>query len=154
MKASLRGCSGNKLYVIPTPVIPRRAFLASGIAAGASVLLGRMAGAASLAGFDGPALKESDIDTNGITLHVTEQGNGPAVLFCHGFPDTSYTWRRQMKTVASSGYRAIAPDMRGYLKSSNQKTRPRWSAPASPHSMRSETPDVPAIPLLSRVLVG
>ncbi len=63
-------------------------------------------------------LKIYDIETNGITLHVTEQGTGPAVLFCHGFPDTSYTWRRQMKAVASAGYRAIAPDMRGYGGSS------------------------------------
>jgi pimeloyl-ACP methyl ester carboxylesterase len=65
-----------------------------------------------------PALREFDIATNGITLHVTEQGDGPAVLFCHGFPDTSYTWRRQMTAVASAGYRAIAPDMRGYGRSS------------------------------------
>jgi hypothetical protein len=35
------------------------------------------------AGNDG--LKEYDIATNGISLHVTEQGEGPAVLFCHGF---------------------------------------------------------------------
>ena len=63
-------------------------------------------------------LKEYDVATNGISLHVTEQGEGPAVLFCHGFPDTSYTWRRQMTAVASAGYRAIAPDMRGYGRSS------------------------------------
>ena len=63
-------------------------------------------------------IKQYDIETNGITLHVTEQGEGPAVLFCHGFPDTSYTWRRQMKAMASAGYRAIAPDMRGYGRSS------------------------------------
>ena len=63
-------------------------------------------------------IKQYDIETNGITLHVTEQGKGPAVLFCHGFPDTSYTWRRQMKAMASAGYRAIAPDMRGYGRSS------------------------------------
>jgi pimeloyl-ACP methyl ester carboxylesterase len=63
-------------------------------------------------------LKEYDITTNGISLHVTEQGEGPAVLFCHGFPDTSYTWRRQMKAIASAGCRAIAPDMRGYGRSS------------------------------------
>jgi pimeloyl-ACP methyl ester carboxylesterase len=67
---------------------------------------------------DGPPLKAYDIATNGISLHVTEQGEGPAVLFCHGFPDTSYTWRRQMKAIASAGYRAIAPDMRGYGRSS------------------------------------
>ena len=59
-----------------------------------------------------------DVATNGISLHVTEQGEGPAVLFCHGFPDTSATWRRQMKAVAAAGYRAIAPDMRGYGRSS------------------------------------
>jgi pimeloyl-ACP methyl ester carboxylesterase len=63
-------------------------------------------------------LKTYDVATNDISLSVTEQGEGPAVLFCHGFPDTSYTWRRQMKAVASAGYRAIAPDMRGYGRSS------------------------------------
>jgi pimeloyl-ACP methyl ester carboxylesterase len=63
-------------------------------------------------------IKQYDIATNGISLHVTEQGAGPAVLFCHGFPDTAYTWRRQMSAVASAGYRAIAPDMRGYGRSS------------------------------------
>lgn len=63
-------------------------------------------------------IKEYDIATNGITLHVTEQGTGPAVLFCHGFPDTSYTWRKQMSAIAAAGYRAIAPDMRGYGGSS------------------------------------
>ena len=63
-------------------------------------------------------LKTVDVATNGVSLSVTEQGEGPAVLFCHGFPDTSYTWRRQMKAVASAGYRAIAPDMRGYGQSS------------------------------------
>jgi pimeloyl-ACP methyl ester carboxylesterase len=63
-------------------------------------------------------LKVYDIEASGISLHVTEQGEGPAVLFCHGFPDTSYTWRRQMKAIAAAGYRAIALDMRGYGRSS------------------------------------
>jgi pimeloyl-ACP methyl ester carboxylesterase len=63
-------------------------------------------------------LKEYDIAANGINLHVTEQGEGPAILFCHGFPDTSYTWRRQMQAVSAEDYRAIAPDMRGYGRSS------------------------------------
>ncbi len=72
--------------------------------------------------FDGD-LVTSSVPTNGISLHVTERGEGPAVLFCHGFPDTSATWRRQMQAVAMAGYRAIAPDMRGYGRS---------SAPADP----------------------
>ena len=40
--------------------------------------------------------KVYEIASNGISLHVTELGDGPAVLFCHGFPDTSYIWRKQM----------------------------------------------------------
>lgn len=80
--------------------------------------LDQSAGAENLAGAQGHVLKEYEIAANGISLHVTEQGEGPAVLFCHGFPDTSYTWRRQMKAVASAGFRAIAPDMRGYGRSS------------------------------------
>lgn len=54
---------------------------------------------------------------NGRPFHVIEQGDGPAVLFCHGFPDTSETWRAQMRAVANAGYRAIAPDMRGFGRS-------------------------------------
>jgi pimeloyl-ACP methyl ester carboxylesterase len=97
-------------------IISRRTFLASGTAVAATLLLGQQAEAENSGGDE--ALKEYDVATNGVTLHVTEQGDGPAVLFCHGFPDTSYTWRRQTKTVASAGYRAIAPDMLGYGRSS------------------------------------
>jgi pimeloyl-ACP methyl ester carboxylesterase len=81
-----------------------------------SLLEGQIAKAENNRGDEG--LKAYDVTTNGISLHVTEQGEGPAVLFCHGFPDTAYTWRRQMKAIASAGYRAIAPDMRGYGRSS------------------------------------
>ena len=70
------------------------------------------------AGGPDPAFKEYEIATNGLSLHVTELGDGPAILFCHGFPDTAATWRRQMHAVAAAGYRAIAPDMRGYGRSS------------------------------------
>jgi pimeloyl-ACP methyl ester carboxylesterase len=63
-------------------------------------------------------MKCGEIETNGISLHYVEEGEGPTVLFCHGFPDTSYTWRRQMRAVADAGYRAVAPDMRGYGLSS------------------------------------
>jgi pimeloyl-ACP methyl ester carboxylesterase len=62
--------------------------------------------------------KAYDTATNGISLRVTELGSGPAIIFVHGFPDTAYTWRKQMQAVASAGYRAIAPDMRGYGGSS------------------------------------
>jgi pimeloyl-ACP methyl ester carboxylesterase len=65
-----------------------------------------------------PAFKTTEIATNGVNLHVTELGEGPAILFAHGFPDTAYTWRKQMQAVAAAGFRAIAPDMRGYGGSS------------------------------------
>ncbi|KAD3338168.1 hypothetical protein E3N88_33689 [Mikania micrantha] len=47
-------------------------------------------------------------------MHVAEIGEGPAVLFVHGFPELWYTWRHQMLFMASKGYRAIAPDLRGF----------------------------------------
>ncbi|KAI8574772.1 hypothetical protein RHMOL_Rhmol01G0379900 [Rhododendron molle] len=59
-------------------------------------------------------IKHSTIFVNGINMHVAEIGDGPPVLFLHGFPDLWYTWRHQMLSLSSRGYRAIAPDMRGY----------------------------------------
>jgi pimeloyl-ACP methyl ester carboxylesterase len=62
-------------------------------------------------------VKSSDLLLEGHSFHVLEQGRGPAVVFCHGFPDTAQTWRRQMSAVAEAGYRAIALDMRGFGRS-------------------------------------
>ena len=63
-------------------------------------------------------MKHSVIASNGIDLNVVETGSGPAVLFCHGFPDTWRTWRRLMHGVAQAGFRAIALDLRGFGESS------------------------------------
>jgi pimeloyl-ACP methyl ester carboxylesterase len=63
-------------------------------------------------------MKHVDIEANGISLHFVELGEGPAVLFCHGFPAIWSCWKSQMEAVASEGFRAIAPDMRGYGDSS------------------------------------
>jgi pimeloyl-ACP methyl ester carboxylesterase len=54
------------------------------------------------------------VETNGIRMHVAEQGNGPLVLLCHGFPELWYSWRHQLTALAAAGFRAVAPDMRGY----------------------------------------
>ncbi|MES2026651.1 MAG: alpha/beta hydrolase [Pseudomonadota bacterium] len=56
------------------------------------------------------------ITVNGINMHIAEQGNGPLILLCHGFPETSYSWRHQLKELAAAGFHAVAPDMRGYGK--------------------------------------
>ncbi len=50
----------------------------------------------------------------GIALSVHEQGAGPAVVLCHGFPELAFSWRKQMQPIADAGFRVIAPDMRGY----------------------------------------
>jgi pimeloyl-ACP methyl ester carboxylesterase len=49
-----------------------------------------------------------------ITLSVHEAGSGPAVVLCHGFPELAYSWRHQLTALAEAGFRAIAPDQRGY----------------------------------------
>ena len=56
------------------------------------------------------------VETNGIRMHVAEQGEGPLVLLCHGFPESWYSWRHQLRALAQAGFRAVAPDMRGYGK--------------------------------------
>ena len=54
------------------------------------------------------------VETNGIRMHLTEQGEGPLVLLCHGFPESWYSWRHQLSALAVAGFHAVAPDMRGY----------------------------------------
>jgi pimeloyl-ACP methyl ester carboxylesterase len=54
------------------------------------------------------------VEANGIRVHVVEQGSGPLVLLCHGFPESWYSWRHQMQALAAAGFHAVAPDMRGY----------------------------------------
>ena len=54
------------------------------------------------------------LEANGIRMHIAEQGTGPLVLLCHGFPESWYSWRHQLPALAAAGYRAVAPDMRGY----------------------------------------
>ena len=54
---------------------------------------------------------------NGIELHWVEQGDGRPVVLLHGFPEFWYSWRRQLPVLAEAGFRAIAPDLRGYNES-------------------------------------
>jgi pimeloyl-ACP methyl ester carboxylesterase len=58
------------------------------------------------------------VDTNGIRMAVYEQGTGQAVVLLHGFPELAFSWRHQLPALAAAGYRAIAPDQRGYGKTS------------------------------------
>jgi len=61
-------------------------------------------------------------DINGLTMHVLEAGfegglensDRPCVLLLHGFPELAYSWRKVMLPIAAAGYHVIAPDQRGY----------------------------------------
>src|SRR5664279_6445323 len=57
------------------------------------------------------------METTGIRINIAEQGEGPPVLLCHGFPESWYSWRHQIGALAAASFHAIAPDMRGYGKS-------------------------------------
>jgi pimeloyl-ACP methyl ester carboxylesterase len=59
-------------------------------------------------------LTHRTIEANGIRIHIAEQGSGPLVLLCHGFPESWYSWRHQLQALALAGFHAVAPDMRGY----------------------------------------
>ena len=54
---------------------------------------------------------------DGVTLEVRDEGSGPAVLLLHGFPDSSRLWRKQIPALVDAGFRAIAPDLRGFGES-------------------------------------
>src|SRR3954469_22180287 len=65
-------------------------------------------------------------NVNGLRMHVLEAGfetpNRPCLLLLHGFPELAYSWRKVMPTLAAAGYHVIAPDQRGYGRTTG------WSA--------------------------
>jgi pimeloyl-ACP methyl ester carboxylesterase len=64
-------------------------------------------------------LTERIIDTNGVQLHTIEAGEpgAPLVVLAHGFPELAYSWRHQIPALAAAGYHVLAPDQRGYGRS-------------------------------------
>jgi pimeloyl-ACP methyl ester carboxylesterase len=62
------------------------------------------------------------VRANGLRFHVAECGSGERLALClHGFPETWYSWRHQLPLLARLGYRAWAPDLRGYGESERPK---------------------------------
>ena len=59
-------------------------------------------------------ITERDIQSNGLNMHIAECGEGPLVVLCHGFPESWYSWRHQLRALAEAGYHVVAPDQRGY----------------------------------------
>ena len=58
------------------------------------------------------------ISAGGIEIFLREQGEGPLVVLCHGWPELSYSWRHQIPAIAAAGFRVAAPDMRGFGRTS------------------------------------
>src|SRR6201991_5167851 len=66
-----------------------------------------------------PGIRSRTIpNVNGLTMHVLEAGfetpGRPCILLLHGFPELAYSWRKVMLPLAQAGYHVIAPDQRGY----------------------------------------
>nr|CAD1816954.1 unnamed protein product [Ananas comosus var. bracteatus] len=89
------------------------------------------------------------VEINGIAVHVAEKGPvdgaGTGILLLHGFPELWYSWRHQIIGLAARGYRAIAPDLRGYGDTSappsvNSYTLFHLVAMSSPYSTPSNSP--------------
>ncbi|MGY3847571.1 alpha/beta fold hydrolase [Streptomyces hydrogenans] len=64
------------------------------------------------------APRHRTVESSAGRIHLVEQGTGPLVLLVHGFPESWYSWRRQLPALAAAGYRAVAIDVRGYGRSS------------------------------------
>ena len=69
-------------------------------------------------------IKTRTIEANGLTFAIDEAGEGDdVVLLLHGFPESRRSWRTQLRALAGLGWRAVAPDLRGYGGSSRPKGR-------------------------------
>ena len=69
------------------------------------------------------------IDLGEVTIAVTDEGTGPAVVLLHGWPDTADLWRHQLPALAAAGYRVIALDLRGAGGSSRPAEVSAYAAP-------------------------
>src|SRR3984893_11610028 len=57
------------------------------------------------------------VESNGIKIYLAEDGEGPLMVLCHGFPELWYSWRHQLPALSAAGFHAVAVDMRGYGQS-------------------------------------
>lgn len=69
------------------------------------------------------------MEVGGLGMYVADEGHGPAVLLLHGFPDSSYLWRHQIPVLVQSGYRVIAPDLRGFGDSDKPEAVASYALP-------------------------
>jgi pimeloyl-ACP methyl ester carboxylesterase len=75
---------------------------------------------------------------DGVELSVLDEGEGPAVLLIHGFPDSARLWRQQTTTLTDAGFRVVAPDLRGFGDSDKP-------AEVEPYRVRHSVADLVAV---------
>ena len=75
------------------------------------------------------------VESNGINIRLAMMGEGPLVIFCHGWPESWYSYRHQLPVVAKAGFKAVAYDVRGYGESDKPHE-------IEAYSMRNMTNDV------------
>ena len=75
------------------------------------------------------------VESNGINIRLAMMGEGPLVIFCHGWPESWYSYRHQLPAVAKAGFKAVAYDVRGYGESDKPHE-------IEAYSMRNMTNDV------------
>ena len=85
-------------------------------------------------------IEHFDVQAGEVRLHCAAMGpkDGPLIILLHGFPECWVTWRAQLPALAAAGFRAVAPDLRGYGKSD----KPRGVAA---YRMEKLTGDVAAL---------
>lgn len=75
-------------------------------------------------------LTEIPVGDDTFTARVCGPTDGELVLLLHGFPQTSWSWRHQLRALGAAGYRAVAPDQRGYSPGARPEEVSRYSSPA------------------------
>src|SRR5438067_8043476 len=69
------------------------------------------------------------VDLGEVSLAVTSLGEGDPVILLHGFPETAHSWRHQLPAVAEAGFRAVAPDLRGFGDSDRPQDVAEYALP-------------------------
>jgi pimeloyl-ACP methyl ester carboxylesterase len=73
-------------------------------------------------------LREGFADVGDVVLHYVEAGDGPLVVLLHGYPEFWYGWRKQITPLVDAGFRVVAPDLRGYNRSSGPEDFTAYTA--------------------------
>jgi pimeloyl-ACP methyl ester carboxylesterase len=92
----------------------RRDLLRKGLAFAAVAAAGSTGTAFAQAAGSGASYQHRLLTVGGLQMHVVEQGAGPLVILCHGWPELWYSWRHQLPVLADAGFRVVAADLRGF----------------------------------------